>query len=161
MKTKAIYPGSFDPITYGHLDIIKRASTIVDTLVVAVLINKDKQPLFTIDERVKMIKDLTKDISNVKVISFEGLLVDFVKNQKANFVVRGIRNSSDLAYEYDMEKINKHIYPELEYIYLSGSEHYGFISSSLVKELAIFGTDISKMVPKNVAKSIVKRVNHK
>lgn len=161
MKTKAIYPGSFDPITYGHLDIIKRASTIVDTLVVAVLINKDKQPLFTIDERVKMIKDLTKDISNVKVISFEGLLVDFVKDQKANFVVRGIRNSSDLAYEYDMEKINKHIYPELEYIYLSGSEQYGFISSSLVKELAIFGTDISKMVPKNVAKSIVKRVNHK
>ena len=160
MKTKAIFPGSFDPITYGHLDIIKRASETVDTLIVAILINKDKTALFSIDERVQMIKDLTKDISNVEVMSFEGLLVDFAKKQKANFIIRGIRNASDLAYEFHMEKINKLMAPDLEYIYLSGSEKYENISSSLVKELATYGADLSNMVPKKVANKVIKKVKH-
>lgn len=160
MKTKAIFPGSFDPITYGHLDIIKRASNTVDTLIVAILVNKDKTALFSIDERVQMIKDLTKDISNVEVLSFEGLLVDFAKKQKANFIIRGIRNASDLAYEFHMEKINKLMAPDLEYIYLSGSEKYENISSSLVKELATYGADLSNMVPKKVANKVIKKVKH-
>ncbi len=160
MKTKAIYPGSFDPITFGHLDIIKRASKSVDTLIVAVLINKDKTALFTVDERVQMINDLVKDFSNVKVLSFEGLLVDFVREQKANFVIRGLRNGSDLAYEFHMEKINKDIYFDFEYIYFSGHGKYEHVSSSLVKELAFFGADISTMVPKSVAKKVIKKVKH-
>lgn len=160
MKTKAIFPGSFDPITYGHLDIIKRASKTVDTLIVAILINKEKTALFSIDERLSMLKQLTKDISNVEILSFEGLLVDFAKKQKANFIIRGIRNSSDLAYEFHMEKINKLMSPDLEYIYLSGSEKYENISSSLVKELAFYGADLSNMVPKSVANKVLKKIKH-
>lgn len=161
MKTKAIYPGSFDPITYGHLDVIKRASGIFDSLVVAVLINKNKTPLFSLDERISMIKDQVKEYKNVKVVSFEGLLVDFAKEQKATFVIRGLRSANDLDYEFKMEQINKHLYPELEYIYLSGSEKFGNISSTLVKELAEYGADISKMVPKKIANNIVKKFNKK
>ncbi len=159
MKTKAIYPGSFDPITYGHLDIIKRASKIADILVVAVLINENKTPLFSIDERIKMIKDLTKDICNVKVVSFEGLLVDFFKEQKADFIIRGIRNANDFDYESQMEMINRKLYPDIEYLYITGSDKFGHISSSLIKELAKFNADISKMLPKNIAKEVKNRIN--
>lgn len=157
MKKRAIYPGTFDPITFGHLDIIGRSAEIVDELIVGVLVNKAKTPLFSPEERVEMIRDCLKDLSNVKVIAFEGLLVDFAKKQKANFVIRGLRAVTDFEYELQMAQTNRVIDPEIDTIFLTTSLKYAYLSSSTVKEVAAFGGDITKFVPRKVAKKVAER----
>lgn len=145
-----IYPGSFDPITLGHIDIIERASKIVDKLVVAVLINSEKKGLFTIDERLEMMKENLKYINNVDVKSFDGLLIDFAKKENSNLIFRGLREVTDFEYEMQLANINKALYRNIETVFLISNIDYSYVSSSVVKEVASYGGDISKFVPKNV-----------
>lgn len=147
---RAIYPGSFDPVTYGHLDVIKRASKIVDELIVGVLSNKSKTPLFSVENRVKMLNDAVSDLPNVKVMSFEGLLVDFAKKVDAQLIVRGLRAVTDFEYELQMSQTNSVLNNEVDTIFFTTSLEYAYLSSSTVKEAAYFGADISKFVPPNV-----------
>ena len=154
MKRRAVYPGTFDPITLGHIDIIKRASRMVDELIVGVLNNNSKTPLFTPEERVEMIKESVADMPNVKVVAFDGLLVDFAKQQKALFVVRGLRAVTDFEYEFQMAQANRIIDKDVDTVFLTTSNAYSYISSSTVRELASFGGDISKFVTKSVEKKV-------
>ena len=147
---RAIYPGSFDPVTYGHLDVIKRAPKIVDELIVGVLNNKSKTPLFSVENRVKMLNDAVSDLPNVKVMSFEGLLVDFAKKVDAQLIVRGLRAVTDFEYELQMSQTNSVLNNEVDTIFFTTSLEYAYLSSSTVKEAAYFGADISKFVPPNV-----------
>ncbi|MBR5930574.1 MAG: pantetheine-phosphate adenylyltransferase [Lachnospiraceae bacterium] len=158
MKKRAVYPGTFDPVTLGHIDIIERASKLVDELIVGVLVNKNKVPLFTPEERVEMIKDSISHIPNVKVMAFDGLLVDFAKQSRANFVIRGLRAVTDFEYEFQMSQANRIIDPEVDTIFLTTSTKYSYISSSTVRELASFGGDISKFVTKKVEKKVKDRI---
>ncbi len=154
MKKRAVYPGTFDPITLGHIDIIKRASKLVDELIVGVLNNNSKTPLFSPEERVEMIRESVADMPNVKVLAFDGLLVDFAKQQKALFVVRGLRAVTDFEYEFQMAQANRIIDKDVDTVFLTTSNAYSYISSSTVRELASFGGDISKFVTKNVEKKV-------
>ena len=147
---RAIYPGSFDPVTLGHLDIIKRASKIFDELIVGVLNNNSKTPLFSVENRVKMLNDAVSDLPNVKVMSFEGLLVDFAKKVDAQLIVRGLRAVTDFEYELQMSQTNSVLNNEVDTIFFTTSLEYAYLSSSTVKEAAYFGADISKFVPPNV-----------
>ena len=147
---KAIYPGSFDPITLGHLDIIKRAAGLCDELVIGVLNNRQKNPLFSIDERVSMIKELTKDLPNVSVDSFEGLTVDFAKEKEANAIIRGLRAVTDFENEIQLAHANKVQYPDIETIFLTTSLQYSYLSSTVAKEFAAYQGDISLFVPTEV-----------
>ena len=144
---KAIYPGSFDPLILGHVDIIKRASNIVDELVVGVLNNSAKNSLFSLDERVSMIKEMTKDLPNVSVTSFDGLLVEHMKQIDATIIVRGLRAVTDFEYELQIAQTNHVENPEVETIFLTTSLQYSYLSSTIVKEFASYGGDISKFVP--------------
>lgn len=156
---KGIYPGSFDPPTNGHIDIIKRASELVDELYVAVLRNSAKKSLFLAEERVKMLEDLTADLSNVKVVSFEGLLIDFCKEIDATVIIRGLRAVTDFEYELQIAQTNKIQYPEVETIFLTTSLQYSYLSSTIVREFASYGSDISKFVPEQIVKSIMDKYN--
>ncbi|MGL5676723.1 MAG: pantetheine-phosphate adenylyltransferase [Cellulosilyticaceae bacterium] len=152
---KGIYPGSFDPVTKGHMDIIERASKIVDELVVGVLINPNKnRGLFTTEERMDMIRTCTKHLSNVRVESFSGLLVDFAHHQKADVIVRGMRAVTDFEYEMQMAQINKSLLPTVETIFLVTSAQYSFLSSSSVRELATFKGKFHDLVPTYVAEQL-------
>ena len=144
---KAIYPGSFDPMTLGHLDIIERSSKMVDELNVAVLKNNAKNPLFSADERVSMIKEMTESMPNVTVASFDGLLVDYMKEINATIIVRGLRAVTDFEYELQIAQTNHVENPEVETIFLTTSLQYSYLSSTIVKEFASYGGDISKFVP--------------
>ena len=144
---KAIYPGSFDPLTLGHLDIIKRSSAIVDELVVGVLNNSAKNSLFSLEERVSMIKEMTESMPNVTVASFDGLLVDYMKEINATIIVRGLRAVTDFEYELQIAQTNHVENPEVETIFLTTSLQYSYLSSTIVKEFASYGGDISKFVP--------------
>lgn len=152
--TRAIYPGSFDPVTLGHLDIIYRASKIVDELIVSVLNNKSKSPLFSVDNRVKMLEEVVKDIPNVKVMSFEGLLVDFAKKVEAKVIVRGLRAVTDFEYELQMSQTNMVLDSDIDTIFFTTSLEYAYLSSSTVKEAAYYGADISRFVPKTVINQV-------
>ena len=158
---KAIYPGSFDPVTYGHLDIIERAAVLVDELIVGVLKNNAKSPLFSVEERVRMLKEVTKDISNVKVVTFEGLLVDFATEMDAKMIVRGLRAITDFEYELQMAQTNHKLAPKLETIFLTTNLDYSYLSSTIVKEVATFGGDISKFVPEYVAGQVIEKMDKK
>ncbi|NEX01117.1 Phosphopantetheine adenylyltransferase [Pseudobutyrivibrio sp. NOR37] len=147
---RAIYPGSFDPITFGHLDIIKRASKLCDELIIGVLNNKQKNPLFSIEERVNMIKELTENLGNVKVECFEGLLVDFAKKKDAQVIIRGLRAVTDFENEIQLAQSNKVQYPELETLFMTTSLKYSYLSSTVAKEFASYGGDISLFVPKEI-----------
>ena len=147
---RVLYPGSFDPITFGHLDIIKRASKLCDELIIGVLNNKQKNPLFSIDERVNMIKELTENLGNVKVECFEGLLVDFAKKKDAQVIIRGLRAVTDFENEIQLAQSNKVQYPELETLFLTTSLKYSYLSSTVAKEFASYGGDISLFVPKEI-----------
>jgi len=160
MKT-AIYPGSFDPVTYGHLDIIKRASLIFDSLTVAVLDNKAKTPLFSTDERVNMIKEEVKDLDNVKVETYEVLLVDYAIGKEADVIIRGLRAVTDFEYELQMAQTNRILSnDEVDTLFLTTDLKYAYLSSSTVKEVAKFGGDISKFLPPNIAKLTYDKLNH-
>ena len=144
---RAIYPGSFDPLTLGHLDMIKRSAKIVDELVVGVLNNSAKNSLFSLDERVSMIKEMTESMPNVTVASFDGLLVDYMKESNATIIVRGLRAVTDFEYELQIAQTNHVENPEVETIFLTTSLQYSYLSSTIVKEFASYGGDISKFVP--------------
>ena len=156
---RAVYPGSFDPVTYGHLDIIRRSARIADELVVGVLNNNAKMPLFSVEERVKMLKEVTDEFSNVKVVPFEGLLIDFAKQVEADFVVRGLRAITDFEYELQMSQTNHKLEPEVETMFLTTSIEYSYLSSTTVKEIAAFGGDISQFVPEAVAAALEQKMN--
>lgn len=155
MNRRAVYPGSFDPVTYGHLDIITRASQTVDELIVGVLVNRAKIALFSVEERVKMLQIITKDLPNVRVESFQGLLVDFAKAQGAGFIVRGLRAITDFDYELQMSQTNRIMAPQIDTIFLTTSLEYAYLSSTTVKEVASYGGDITKFVPDYVAQAVI------
>lgn len=158
MKT-CIYPGSFDPITYGHIDIIERASKITDKLIVAVLNNYDKHSLFTVEERLEMIKDSVKDFNNVEVESFEGLLVDYVRSKDARLIIRGLRAVTDFEYELQMAQTNRELYKDIDTIFLLTNLKYSYVSSSAVKQVASFDGDVSKFVTPFVADKLMRKYN--
>ena len=147
---KGIYPGSFDPLTFGHMDIITRASSIVDELIVGVLNNSAKNSLFSLEERVSMIKEMTKDMPNVSVASFDGLLVDFMNEIDATIIVRGLRAVTDFEYEMQIAQTNHALMPGIETMFLATSIKWSYLSSTIVKEAARYGSDISKFVTPNV-----------
>ena len=151
---RAIYPGSFDPVTLGHLDIIRRASKTVNELIVGVLNNGGKTPLFSIDERVEMLREVTADIPNVKIMSFSGLLVDFARHTDSTLVVRGLRAISDFDYELQMAQTNRVLAKDVDTMFLTTSLEYAYLSSTTVKEAAYFGADISKFAPEYVVEKV-------
>ena len=150
----AVYPGSFDPITNGHLDIIKRASGLYDKVIVGVLANANKSPLFTEMERVSMIKEVVKDIDNVSVDTFSGLLVDFAKQNNAAVIIKGLRTVKDFEYEFQMALLNKALNPDYETVFLMTDMKYSYISSSIVKEVAKLHGDLSDFVPGQIVDKI-------
>ncbi len=150
---KAVYPGSFDPVTYGHLDIIKRASKVVDEVIVAILKNNSKNPLFTLEERVHMLEDTTKEFPNVKIQTFDGLTVDFARSVEAKVMIRGLRAVSDFESEMQIAQTNHSLDPDIDTISLE----YAFLSSTIVREVASYGSDVSNMVPEAVEKMLRKK----
>lgn len=153
-----VCPGSFDPVTNGHVDIFLRASKMFDLVIVAVFHNPNKKPLFTMEERVEMLNLAAKDIANIKVDSFSGLLYDYVLQQNSNFIVRGLRALSDFEYEFQRALLIKKIVPEIETIFMMTSNEYSFVSSSSIKELAKFGGPITGLVPECLEEKITKRI---
>lgn len=158
---RAIYPGSFDPVTLGHLDIIRRSASIADELIVGILNNKAKTPLFSVGERVRMLEEVTKDFPNVKIITFEGLLVEFAKQMDAKVIVRGLRAITDFEYELQMSQTNQKIEPEIETLFLTTSLEFSFLSSTTVKEVASFGGDITQFVPEVIVKKIKEKIEER
>ncbi len=158
---RAIYPGSFDPVTKGHMDIIERAADIADELIVGVLQNKAKTPLFSVEERVTMLSEVTKNMKNVKIVPFEGLLIDFAQQMDAKVIVRGLRAITDFEYELQMSQTNRKLNSDVETIFLTTSLDYSYLSSTTVKEVASFGGDISQFVPKFVAGKITEKIRER
>ena len=154
MKKKAIYPGSFDPITNGHIDIVLRAQSIFDEVVVAILKNPDKDSLFTVRERIDMLKEIFKENGRVTIRAFDGLLVNFARQLNANAIVRGLRAISDFEYEFQMALMNRKLSPEIETVFMTPREEYTYLSSGLVKEIASHGGDIHEFVPEIVEKRL-------
>lgn len=150
----AVFPGSFDPVTTGHMDLIRRAAGMFDSLVLGVLINSAKKPFFTLEERVEMLQELTAEFPNVSVKSFDGLLVDFVEKEQAQVIVRGLRTSVDFEYELPLAQANYKLNRKADTVFLATAPEHSFISSSAVKELVRYGGDISMMVPESVKKRI-------
>lgn len=157
---RAVYPGSFDPVTFGHLDVIKRAAEIFDVLIVSVLNNKEKSPLFSVEERVKILKEATKDIPNVQVDSFSGLLINYAAENNLHVAVRGLRAITDFEYELQISQTNWKLSDgRLDTMFFNTNLEYAYLSSSSVKEIASFGGDISQCVPEFVAKLIYEKYN--
>lgn len=150
----AVYPGSFDPITNGHLDVIERASRLYDKLVVGVLNNSNKRPMFSAEERVDMIRRVTRHLANVEVDTFTGLLVDFAKSKGATVIVKGLRTVADFEYEFQMALLNKSLNPEYETMFMMTNTKYSYISSSMVKELAGFKGNLTGLVPCEIIEQI-------
>lgn len=156
--TRAIYPGSFDPVTLGHLDIIKRSAEKVDELIIGVLNNNTKNPLFTVEERVEMLIELTKEYENVSVEAFSGLSAEFVRKKNANVIIRGLRAISDFDYELQMAQTNRKLYDHADTMFLATSLEYAYLSSTTVKEVAFFNGDITGFVPASVVDRVYNRV---
>lgn len=157
----AVYPGSFDPATYGHLDIIKRASISFDRVIVGVLHNSAKSPLFSVEERVNILENITKDVPNVKVKSFSGLSVNFAKSCEAKVIIRGLRAITDFEYELQMAQTNRILATDVDTMFLTTSLEYAYLSSTTVKEAASFGADISKFVPPYVVRRMEEKYGQK
>jgi len=155
---KAVYPGSFDPVTFGHLDIIERSARMSDHLIIGVLNNNSKTPLFSVEERVNMLKSLTEDLPNVEVKSFGGLLVDFVRANQADAVIRGLRAVTDFEYELQIAQTNRVMAPEIDTVFLTTNLKYSYLSSSIVKEIAAYGGEINTFVPACVAQRVMKKM---
>jgi pantetheine-phosphate adenylyltransferase, bacterial len=160
MAVNAIYPGTFDPPTNGHLDLITRGSRIFSHLTVAILINPVKNPLFTVEERVEMLTEVTEPLNNVSVATFNGLMVDFARQQGAAAVLRGIRAISDYEHEFQMALMNRRLAPEVETVFLQPAGRYSYVSSRMVKEVFSFGGDITGLVPPNVLKRLRQRISN-
>jgi len=158
MRRRAVYPGTFDPITYGHLDLIKRAAKIFDEVIVVVAHSEDKNPLFTLDERVKMTKEAIGHIRNVKVDDCNFLIVDYLKEINAQVLIRGLRMISDFEYEFQMALTNRKLNPKVETIFMMPRETYCYLSSKLIKEAALLGADTEKFVPKKVARALKEKL---
>ncbi|TMU87895.1 pantetheine-phosphate adenylyltransferase [Bacillus sp. BHET2] len=154
MPSIAVCPGSFDPITYGHLDIITRGAKVFDQIYVVVLNNSSKKPLFSVEERIELIQEVTGNIPNVVVDSFQGLLVDYAKNVNAKAIIRGLRAVSDFEYEMQITSMNRVLDDDIETFFIMTNNQYSFLSSSIVKEVAKYGGDISELVPKRVEESL-------
>jgi pantetheine-phosphate adenylyltransferase len=157
----AIYPGSFDPVTNGHLDLIHRGSQIFDQLIVAILHNPEKDPLFTLEERISMLREFTAEHENVRIDTFGGLLVDYARQVNAKAILRGIRAISDYEYELQMALMNRKLNPELETVFMMPAVSYSYVSSRLVKEIARLGGSVTGLVPKAVEERLVSKVNGK
>lgn len=158
---RAIYPGSFDPVTYGHLDMIKRAARISDELIVGVLQNKAKTSLFSVEERVTMLCEVTKNLKNVRIVPFEGLLIDFAKQMDARVIIRGLRAITDFEYELQMSQTNRKLNADVETLFLTTSLDYSYLSSTTVKEIASFGGDITQFVPEFVADKVTEKIKER
>ena len=159
--TRAVYPGTFDPCTKGHLDIIERAARQFDEVIVGVLCNSAKTPLFSVSERVKILKDVTSGILNVRVESFDGLSVDFVRDVGATVIVRGLRAITDFEYELQMAQTNRVMAPDIDTMFLIASLKYAYLSSTTVKEIAAYGEDVSQFVPAPVAELMMEKYREK
>ena len=151
---KAVYPGSFDPVTFGHLDIITRAAKVVDELIIGVLVNQKKTPLFTMEERLQLLQEVTNDFPNVTVKAFEGLTVEFAKQNHARLIIRGLRAVTDFEYEMQLAQINHSVDNEIDTMFFTTSLEYAFLSSTLVKEFAYYGSDTDRYVPKVVSRAL-------
>ena len=154
MKNKAIYPGTFDPITNGHIDLVERAARIFDQVIVSVAVNASKKPLFSLEERVSLAKEVLAKYKNVEVLGFESLLTDFAHDQGANIILRGLRAVSDFDYEFQLAGMNRYLAPNVESMFLMPSESYTYISSRLVREISSLGGDVDKFVPDIVADAL-------
>ena len=161
MNRKAVYPGSFDPITYGHIDIIKRASRLYDTVYIAVAHSTDKKLLFTVRERVDMVKKATKGLKNIIVEDFNGLVVDYVRRKKSCVIIRGLRMISDFEYEFQMALTNRKLADDVETIFMMPNESYSYLSSKLIKEVVGLGADVSDFVPSFVRDALKKKLKKK
>lgn len=157
MQIIAIYPGTFDPITKGHLDLIARASRLYHEVIVAVAVNRNKAPLFSLDERVALAKAVTPEFPNVRVIGFDNLLVDCARAQGANVILRGLRAVSDFEYEFQLAGMNRRLAPQLETMFLTPAEQYEFISSSMIREIAMLNGDVSSFVPDIVRQALIEK----
>jgi pantetheine-phosphate adenylyltransferase len=158
---RAIYPGSFDPVTFGHMDIIKRSHQIADELIIGVLNNNSKTALFSPCERVKMLEEVTKDMNNIKIVLFNGLLIDFAKEMDARLIIRGLRAITDFEYELQMSQTNHRLEPSIETMFLTTCVQYSYLSSSVVKEIAAFGGDVVQFVPEIVVNELNKKNKEK
>ena len=160
MSVKALYPGTFDPPTNGHVDLIQRGARLFDHLIVAILVNPVKNPLFTIEERIEMLKEATATMGNVSIATFDGLMVDFARQQGVSAVLRGIRAISDYEYEFQMALMNLRLAPEIETVFLQPAGRYSFVSSRMVKEVFSLGGDVTGLLPPSVLKRLRARLNH-
>ena len=151
---KVIYPGTFDPITNGHIDLVERAACLFDHVIIAVADSKKKQPLFNLDERVDLARKVLQHIDNIEVCGFSGLLAHFVKEKQAQATVRGLRAVSDFEYEFQLANMNRALYPKMESVFLTPSEHFSYVSSTLVREIASLQGDVSNFVPKTVEEAL-------
>lgn len=155
---KAVYPGTFDPITLGHQDLVRRAAALFDQVVVGIAVSEAKRPFFQLDERVRLAREVLKPYGNVKVEGFRGLLMDFVRAQKAQVILRGLRAVSDFEYEFQMAGMNRYLYPDVETVFLTPAEQYQFISATIVREIASLGGDVGKFVQPQVARALAQKV---
>jgi pantetheine-phosphate adenylyltransferase len=154
----ALFPGSFDPVTYGHIDVIQRAAAIFDILEVAVAVNPEKQPIFTVEERVDMLREITRDIANVRVGYFEGLTVQYMRQKGIRALVRGIRTFADFEYEASLANANRCVAPDIETVFILSDTKYSFVSSRMIRELAIYSGNVSAFVPSFVAEKVVEKI---
>ena len=159
MPTLAVYPGSFDPLTNGHVDIITRGARIFDRIIVAILINAEKAPLFSMDERLKIAQEVFKDFPNVEIDTFEGLLVDYVERRRAHVIVRGLRAVSDFEFEFQMALMNRRLNGKIETVFMMPAEQYSYISSRLIKEVFSLGGQVHGLVPDTVEERLRQKVN--
>ncbi|WP_318433208.1 pantetheine-phosphate adenylyltransferase [Photobacterium leiognathi] len=158
MTTRVIYPGTFDPITNGHLDLIERAAAMFDHVIVGVAFNPSKKPLFDLNERVELAGKITQHLDNVEIVGFSGLLVDFAKEHNANILVRGLRAVSDFEYEFQLANMNRRLMPELETVFLTPAEENSFISSTIVKEVALHKGDVSQFVDPLITTALLEKL---
>ena len=160
MNSRAVYPGTFDPVTYGHIDLIKRALRIFDEVIVAVAHNPVKAPLFTVEERVQFLRQATRSLRGVTIDHFDSLVVDYVRRKRARVVIRGLRMISDFEYEFQMALTNRKLSSEVETLFLMPSEAYAYISARLIKEMAEFGASLTAFVPRPVALALRQKLHH-
>lgn len=161
MERIAVYPGSFDPVTNGHLDVIRRAARIFDEVIVAVLLNSSKKPLFDVDERIEMIEAVVKEIPNVRVDTFTGLLVDYMKKNRATVIIKGLRAVSDFEYEFQMALMNSKLDPEIETLFMMTNSQYSYLSSSIVKEVGHLGGALDELVPDAILGRVLRKFGEK